>query len=271
MKLISKFLFVFLFSIIAISFNNIQVNAADNNDINDTENEKIIDAKLLEYGYPQRLVNELSYLAKKEMIDEGITEYVSAETITYDQNNKIIAVDDYNDPNPEPQMVPFGTINSMKVTITAGRQVVPSYIDEFILQSEFQWTISPVVRGTDLIGFAWDGNKFNAMPNTSKVVVGGNGGNGAATYSSNNLYASSFTGVGWSFPLPSSGTRPIAVSKIRIKEVKSALTGSSQFHSLYTHTHSGTGTIGLNFGVLTVAFAGTKPNDQRASFVNFNH
>jgi len=259
---------IFMISIIAISFNNTQVKASENKD---AENEKNIDEKLLEYGYPQRLVNELSYLAKKQMIDEGITEFVSAETITYDQNNNIIAVDDYKNPNPKPQVVPFGTINSMSVTLTAARQVVPSYQDEFVLQGQYQWTTSPVVRGTDLIGFAWDGNKFNAMPNTSQVVVGGNGLNSPVTYSSKNLFSSSFTGAGWSFPLPSSGTSPVAVAKIRIQELKSNSTGSSQLHSLYTHTHSGTGSVGLNLGVLSVSFSGTKPNDQRASFTNFNH
>lgn len=266
MKLLSKLLFVFVLGIVVIFCGNLQADASENKDVEDEQN---INEKLLEYGYPQRLIDELSYIAKKGIIDEGVTEYAGAETVTYDLNYNVIAVDDYT--SLEPQITPYGQINSMKVTQTAGRQVVPSFRDEFVLQAQYAWTISPVQRRTDLIGFAWDGNKFNAMPDTSKVLVGGNGLNGSVTYLSRNLYASSFTGVGWAFPLPSSGTRPIAVAQIRIQEKKDSLNGTSQFHNLYTHTVSGSGSIGLSLGVLSVSFSGSRANDQRASFMNFNH
>ncbi|MEK4128571.1 hypothetical protein NYE67_02765 [Solibacillus sp. FSL W8-0474] len=262
MKFLSKLFFVSLLSIVAVFSDNFQVNASENYPM---EDEQDIDEKLLEYGYPQRLIDELSNISKRDILNDGITEYAGAKTITYDLNNNIISVDDYTDSNPP--IVLYGQIKGMTVTQTAGRQVVPSSMDEFVLRSDYKWTTNPFFTGTDLIGFAWDGNKFNAVPNTSSVEVRKNG---KVTHSSNNLYSSSFTGVGWAANLPDFGGPIVVTSKIRIREVKT-LTGTSQFHSLYTHSLAGIGSMGLNFGVLSVSFTGTKSNDQRATFIDFNH
>lgn len=259
-------LLILLISFVGIAINQ-PVDAAGQKVNNKTVKE--VDAQLLKLGYPQRLLNKLPFEEKQDMVNgDEIAEFVGATTTYYDENNEVIFVDDYSTFS-EP-ILPEGTINSMTVSQYANRLVDTSYRDRFELRATHQWTISPVWRRTDMVGYAWDGNKFNAVPGTSVISVGGNGSSGAATYTSTNLYSSSFTGAGWSFPMPTSGDRPVAMTKIQIQEV-SPISGTSQFHSLYVHTKASSGTLGLSYGVLSVAFTGIIENDQRATFINFNH
>ncbi|WLR56716.1 hypothetical protein LC048_07475 [Mesobacillus subterraneus] len=234
---------------------------------NKTINE--VNAQLLELGYPKRLLDRLPIEEKLDIVNgDEIAEFVGAKTTYFGLDNEVLYVDDYSEPFSP--VLPEGTINSMTVSQYASRLVDTSYRDRFELRTTHQWTISPVWRRTDMVGYAWDGNKFNLVPGTHYISVGGNGINGAATYSSKNLYNSSFTGAGWSFPMPTSGDRPVAMTKIQIQEV-SPISGSSQFHSLYVHTKDSSGTIGLNYGIFNVSFTGNISNDQRAEVVNFNH
>ncbi|MEH6943297.1 hypothetical protein [Bacillus sp. JJ722] len=228
----------------------------------------VLDQTLINHGFPERLVADLPLIQKEDLVNSGeIGEYVGATTTTFDTNNRISSVEDYTS-LPKPLLK--GTINSMKVTQLVTKVPSTTGKDRFLLETVHQWTISPVNRRTDVVGFAWDGNRFKLIPGSHKVVVGGNGQDGAATYTSLNLYSSSFTGAGWSFPLPKSGTRPVVMTRINLEETKTG-SGTSQFHSLYTHTKSGSGSIGLNFGILSVGFTGSVSNDQRAVVKDFKY
>lgn len=253
--------------ILALSFS-VFSTSTNAETIGEIENEIEMDARLLELGYPDRLIKEL-HITEKERIanSDEIAEFSGGKTTHYDLNGQVVYEDDYT--STTPLMMPYGTIVNMTVTQWAQRLVTSSNREIFELESKYQWNISPVNRLTDLIGFAWDGNKFNLIPNTSYLVVGGTGWDGPGTHTTNKLYSSSFSGAGWAFPMPKTGTRPIAAARIRIQEI-SAIGGTSQIHSLYSHI-KGNGTVGLNLGILSVSYVGTALNDQRATVTNFNY
>lgn len=268
LKSIKIILLVLLLGFTSLNFGS-RTEASSQN-VNEEKKEIVnVDDALLNLGYPERLVNELSQFEKEDIVNQGnIAEFVGATTTYIGFDGEVTLVDDYS--SEDMPVVPFGTINSMTVTQVVSRLVNADKVERFEIRGTHQWTISPVNRRTDYLGFALDGNKFNYVPGTSVVSVGPDGPDSKATYTSTNLYQSSFTGIGFSFPLPSSGTRPVVMTKAQIQEV-SAGSGSSQLHSTYMHTKAATGTIGLNLGILTVSFLCSIDNDQRATVVDFKY
>lgn len=253
--------------ILGLSFFVFSTNA-DAQSIGKIEYDKELDARLLEIGLPEQLINQLDTSEKEDIANnDEYEEFVGGSTTYYDYAGNVIFEDDYTD--SKPQFMPFGTIVNMTVTQGAYRLVSTSDREIFQLTSSYQWNISPVNRLTDVIGFSWDGKKFNLIPGTSWLVVGPNGNKSPVSHSSSNLFQSSFTGAGWSFPMPKTGTRPIAKARINIQETKAAK-GNSQFHSLYSHT-KGSGSVSLNLGLLSVSYTGGAKADQRATVTNFSY
>lgn len=243
--------------------------SADAQTIDKNQHEKELDARLLELGHPERLINQLDISQKEEIANnDEYAEFVGGSTTYYDYAGNVVFVDDYTD--SKPQFMPFGTIVNMNVTQSAYRMVASSDREIFELSTSHRWLISPVNRLTDVIGFAWDGNKFNLVPQTAQITVRDNGTSGKITHSSNLLFQTSFTGAGWAFPLPKTSGNPAITTRIYIQETKAGITGNTQFHSLYSHT-KGSGSVSLGLGVLSVSYTGGAVADQRAVVVNFSY
>ncbi len=231
--------------------------------------ESDINAILLDQGYPQRLLNRLPLFEKRDMISgDELPEYVGAKTTFYDLNNKVISTDDYKSFSAPGGIMPMGTINSMNVTMAISKVVTGSQ-ETYQFNNNHQWTIDPVNARTDYIGYSWDSSKFNSVPGSFQVVVGEDGLNSPATYSSVNLYDSSSAGIGFSFPLPLSFGKPLIVTKYRLKELKANQTGMMQINSKYVHTKETTGSLSFSFVIGSVGVSTTIPNDQRAEITNF--
>lgn len=255
-----------LFMTAFLAFPDNQANAATDKS-NNIDNNISIDDSLIKLGFPQRLIDTLTHEDKLYITTSGAIEYVNGSITNYDSEGNVLSVDDFS--SNEPIIEPFGTISSTNMSVSqyALRFPTSSNREIFELSAHYVWKQSPFWTLTDMIGFAWDGNKFNAIPNTSLVQYRSGG---KATYSSSNLYSTSFTGVGWTFPQKFiTYQQRSAYAKIRIQETK-GMSGQSQFHSIYVHS-KGSGSLSLNFGIANVSFSGSRSNDQRASYINFSH
>lgn len=236
-----------------------------------------IDTKLMKIGVPEELI-ELMPMDQKIDISKNCIEFVDYELITTPMDSTS---------SNEGNITPYGIISSADLTqfISVLRANNSSDGRErFAIYANFDWQDMPSSSRTDPFGISWSSN-WRAVPGTSTMATYVKWSDSISSFSlfenTTNLAYAGLNGCGWDAKFP--GIRAIGpgytifaidfygYGKIMIESTTpGAIAGSDQLCQNYYHA-TGSGSIGLTLGVLSIGYSGSAPADSQGIYANFNY
>lgn len=260
--------------IITISFTNIAVFAQELTFIDEEQ----IDAALIERGYPQIVVEEMSLPAKKSIYDDSSLYFKGAAITTYDEDTGMFENYEISDNS----IMPCGDISTKSLSLV---WAVSGYAYDSNLISvkySYEWKRVPFFRWQDPVAVSWDSSLFEMKDNSFHKVdyydgflvnsfYHVNGGIHAEEYG----YAKGFAaGVTWYADLK--GYTGINIDKLYGygEFVLRKKTSTSGYSTLYGHYIHPTVSISLSINISSYgsfSASGGSGYDERGNQVTFRY
>lgn len=245
--------------------------------------EEAIDAALVDRGYPQIVLNEMSITAKRSIYEDTSLYFKGATITTYDEETGTF--EDFE--IPENGIIPYGQISTSDLSLVWSVNADEDNPDLIIVQYSYKWNKLPFFRWQDPIAVSWDSDLFEMqddsfykVDNYDGYVVDPSSGLILSTitggiHSQENGYAKGFSsGVTWYADLK--GYLGITVTKLYgygefVLEKKTSKSGTSKIYGHYVHP---TASISLSVNISdygSFSVSGGSNYDERGNQTTFEY
>ncbi len=126
----------------------------------------VYDSVLLENGYPQFVIDEMSENEKQELYDLNAV-FESYKSTFYDSHGNIVAEQTVNDDYDENKIIQRGQIKdtSLKLSWTISNSGINK-----VVKYKYKWLVLPVNRWQDPVGISWDDVYFQYVSGSFSKV-----------------------------------------------------------------------------------------------------
>ncbi|GAB6109045.1 hypothetical protein JCM19376_30010 [Fusibacter bizertensis] len=236
-----------------------------------------LDAKLIKIGVPQELIQLMPEDQKVDIANNCI-EFVDYQIVTS-------PIEEQNTTYERASM--SGNISTTDLTQFVSVLRASNSSDNrerLAIYANFDWQSMPSGAYTDPFGISWSLD-WRPVPGTSQMSTYVKWSDSISTFSlfenSSSLAYAGLNGCGWNAKFPSiraigPGYTIFAIDfygygKIMIESITpGSISGSDILAQNYFHT-TGSGSIGLNIGVVSIGYNGSAPAKSQGIYANFNY